>query len=431
MIPSTGLKSACLLAGLFATTSLHAADWPQYRGPNLDGSTSETISARWPATGPKVVWRVPTPGGFSSFTVVDGRAFTVVKRMADGADQEVLIALNADSGKELWSAALGVSKYDGGGDAGTPDNKGGDGPRSTPTVDGGRVYVMSANLQLTCHAADSGKLQWKLDLVKDHGAQNIRWKNAASPLIDGDLIFVAGGGNGQALLGVNKTSGKVAWKGENDLMTHSTPVVATILGQRQVIFFTQEGLVSVAPATGKPLWRYKFRFNVSTAMTPVVAGDIVYCSAGYGVGAGAVKLTKKGAGYGVEEIYRVTGDKPLANHWSSPVLKDGHMYGMFQFKEYGAGPLKCVDVKTGTVKWEKEGFGPGNVILAGNHILALADDGQLVLVQASPAAYQEVARAKILGGKCWSTPVLSGGRIYVRSTTEAVCLDVSSASAAR
>jgi outer membrane protein assembly factor BamB len=202
-------------------------------------------------------------------------------------------------------------------------------------------------------------------------------------------------------------------------------VPATILGQRQVIFFLQSGLLAVEPKTGKELWRYAFDYKISTAASPVVSGDIVYCSAGYGVGAGAVRITKEGAGFKASELYRARGNKPLANHWSTPVLKDGFMYGMFQFKEYGKGPVKCVDIQSGEVKWEQEGFGPGHVILAGDQVLALSDAGELVVFDAKPQGYQERARADILEGKCWTTPVLVDGRIYARSTKEAVCLDVS------
>jgi outer membrane protein assembly factor BamB len=216
----------------------------------------------------------------------------------------------------------------------------------------------------------------------------------------------------------------VAWKAHDEKMTHATPVAATILGQRQVIFFTQSGLVSVRPGDGSPLWRHPFRYSTSTAASPVVSGDIVYCAAGYGVGAGAVRISSKGSAMQATELWRSTGNQPVANHWSTPVAHDGHLYGMFSFKEYGSGPLKCVNLETGKVVWEKEGFGAGNVILAGKQVVALADDGQIVLVEASPKAYTELARAKVVGGKCWSTPVLDGGRLFVRSTTEAVALDV-------
>jgi outer membrane protein assembly factor BamB len=241
---------------------------------------------------------------------------------------------------------------------------------------------------------------------------------------------MAGGGPGQALLALNKNTGATVWKTQDDKMTHSTPVVGSVLGTKQVIFFTQEGLVSVAPANGAVLWRYSFPFNISTAISPVICGnDIVYCSAGYGVGAGAVKITKSGNTFTAKEIYRVTGDKALANHWSTPVYKDGFLYGMFQFKEYGTGPVKCVEAATGKIMWEQPGFGPGNVTVADGKIVALSDAGELVVIAANPKAYTELSRAKILAGKCWSTPVFSGGRVYARSTKEGVCLDVSAKSA--
>jgi outer membrane protein assembly factor BamB len=155
-----------------------------------------------------------------------------------------------------------------------------------------------------------------------------------------------------------------------------------------------------------------------------VAGDIVYCSAGYGVGAGAVRVVKDGDKWTATELFRQRGNK-IANHWSTPVAKDGILYGMFQFKEYGKGAVKGVDIKDGTVKWEQAGFGHGQVILAADKVLAITDAGELVLFEPKPDAYKEVARAKVLDGKCWGTAILSGGRIFARSTKEAVCLDVS------
>lgn len=212
-------------------------------------------------------------------------------------------------------------------------------------------------------------------------------------------------------------------KGFDETMTHATPTPATLHGQRQVIYFLKSGLLSVDPATGVELWRFAFPFRTSTAASPVVAGDLVYCSAGYGVGAGACRVTREGDRWTASPVYRFEGNNPLANHWSTPVLREGHLYGMFQFKEYGSGPVKCVNVATGKVTWEQPGFGPGNVILADGQILALSDDGHLVLIAAEPLRYRELARAKVLAGKCWTTPALSQGRVYARSTQEAVCLD--------
>jgi len=417
------MKYAAHFAGIafLSLCSINAEDWTQYRGPRHDGISNERIAA-WPKGGPKQVWKTPMSAGFSSITEADGIAATLVTRNHDGAPHEFLLAVSADTGKELWAKPLTVAKYDGGGDSGTDNNKGGDGARSTPAFDGGLIYALDAKLGLHCFDARTGAAKWSRELGKETKAPNIRWQNAASPLIHDDLIFVAAGGAGQSLMALNKTDGKTVWKGEDDAITHATPTYGTIHGQPQVIFFTQKGLVSCEPKSGKILWRHNYPFSVSTAASPIIAGDIVYCSAGYGVGAGAAKIEKNGDTWKATEIWRSKGNK-LANHWSTPVLKDGKLYGMFQFKEYGTGALKCVDVATGNELWSEPNFGPGNVTLVGDKILVLGDAGQLVLIQPNPQKYTELARFQAVSGKCWSTPTLSDGRIYVRSTTEGACFD--------
>lgn len=438
MIPIRPLafRAPVALAALLALPTLagaadsRPAGWPAYRGANLDGvSTEKLVATSFPAAGPRALWKTPSPGGFSSFTVGGGHAYTLITREIEGAKRETVVALDAETGKELWASPLGTAKYDGGGDSGTKDNGGGDGPRSTPTLDGNRVYALDARLLLACLDAATGKEIWRRDLVAEHAGRVITWQNAASPVIDGDLVFLAGGGEGQALLGLDKRTGKTVWKGQDDKMTHASPVIATLLGERQVIFFTQAGLVAVKPATGDVLWRQAYPFKVSTAASPVVAGDIVYCSAGYGVGAGAYRISREGGTFKSTELWRTPGK--LESHWSTPVCKDGHLYGIFGTKVYGQAPLECIELATGTRKWSQNGFGPGGVTLVDGHLLILGDAGQLVLAEATPAAYREKARADILDGKCWTTPTYTGGRVYARSTKEAVCIDLNPAVAAR
>ena len=419
------MKARLFLPLLALPLALTAADWPQYRGMMGDAHSPEKIGQLWSGAPPKQVWKSPSEGGFASMVESGGRAFTLSLKEIEGAKQESLVALDAKTGKEAWSAALTFAKYDGGGDSGSNDNKGGDGPRSTPAVQGNLVFALSSQLSLRAFDTATGKPAWTRDLIKEHNGRNIQWQNAASPLLESGLLFVAGGGPGESILALNPKDGSVVWKAFDEKITHASPVPATILGQRQVIFFLQSGLLSVEPRTGKELWRYHFDYKTSTAASPVVWNDIVYCSAGYGVGAGAVKIAKSGTQWTATEIYRLRGNKPLANHWSTPVAKDGYLYGMFQFKEYANGPLKCVEIATGNVKWEKEGFGPGQVILAGDRVVALSDRGDLVAIAADPAAYKELARAHILDGKCWTTPVLANEQIFARSTREAVCVDVS------
>ncbi len=418
------LRTATLALAM-ACLVVRGADWTQFRGPTHDGASAEKISKNWPAEGPAKLWTVPLTDGFSALTVAGGKAFTLVTREADGADQEVCVALDAGSGKELWATPLGIAKYDGGGDSGTPDNSGGDGPRSTPSYDDGRIYTYSSRMVLKCMDAADGKEIWSCDLIHEHNGKNIRWESAASPLIEGGLVFVAAGGPDEALLAFDKKDGHVVWKGESDGLTQSTPVAATILGERQVIFFTQKGLVSVAPATGAVLWRFPFTPHGAVAASPVVSGDLVYCSVAYTVGTRVCKITKSGDGFSATELWSKTGNS-LVNHWTTPVCADGYVYGIYDQAQFGKAPLKCVEVATGEVKWSKGGFGPGGCTLVDGHVLVLSDAGDLVLVKATPDAYTELARSHVLAGKCWNSVAISNGHIYARSTKEGVSLEFSS-----
>lgn len=416
----THLTTALGLALATVAFSAESTDWAKFRGPAGDGTVPALSGAKWSL---KEVWKSPTNLGFSSFAVAGGKAYTLVTGESDGNTGEMLLCLDEKTGKQLWSKPLSViAKYDGGGDAGTPDNKGGDGSRSTPVINGGKVYVIDSMLSVFCFDAESGSQVWNHDVMKDNAGVQIKWHNAASPLIDGDVLMLAGGGEGQALIGLNKNTGKVVWKGEDDKMTHATPILADILGVHQAVFFTQKGLVGVNPKDGDVLWRADFPYKVSTAASPVVFEDIVYCSAGYGVGAGAFKLSKKGNKLSAEQIWR--RENECFNHWSTPVVKDGYLYGMFSFKEYGKGPLACVDIRTGKDMWKEEGFGPGQVILVGDKVVATSDKGEIVVAEANPEKYKEVARKDVLDGKVWSYPILANGKIFARSTVEGVCLEV-------
>ncbi len=339
-----------------------------------------------------------------------------------------MLCFDAASGKPLWSQPVGATIVH--------ENQGNDGPRSTPAVSDGLVYAVGTYLNIACFDAATGKPVWAHDSEKEFGAavqlntKGIKaWGCANSPVVDGNLVFVHCGGKGSAFMAFDKKTGNVVWKGQDDELTHSTPTVATILGQRQVIFFTKSGLASLATETGKVLWRYAFPWNISTAISPVVAGDVVFCSAGYMVGGGACKITKEGDAFKATEIWRHEGSKGpdnVANHWSTPVYYDGYLYGLFGHAEVKTGPMKCVDIKTGKVQWRMDGFGQGGNLLIDGKILMLGAEGQLALIEANPKEYKELARAEPLKGeKCWNAPVVSGGKIYARSTKSLVCLDAS------
>ncbi len=344
-----------------------------------------------------------------------------------GQNQEFCIALDTETGQELWaSAPLGQANYPDGGVG--PD----DGPRSTPSVEGDRVYVLTTYLRLYCLSITNGSVIWSRDIMTEYGSDIINWQSAASPLLEGDLIYVIAAATNQCLLAFRKSDGSEAWKGENDVMTQASPIAATIAGVRQVIFFAKSGLVSVAPTNGAVLWRYPFPFSVSTAASPVVGEDIVYCSAAYGIGAGAVRITDSGGQLTATEVWRFPFVVPLMNHWSTPVLHNGYLFG-FYGQQGSNVRLRCADFLTGTNQWSRPDIGTGGVLFVAGHVLVLQEDGYLLLVKPDPAAYTEVARYRALGSsnsvvgvdvRCWNVPAISNGRIYVRSTTEAVCLDV-------
>ena len=399
-----------------------AESWTQYRGTTGDGRSPASISdTPWAGAGPKILWKVPTPLGFSSFTVSEGRAFSLIAVNGDDSEKdEACIALDADTGRELWRTTLGASDYGrGGGNAGAPGNRGGDGPRSTPVTDGQRVYVYDAHLVLTCLDAADGRQVWQRDIVAELEGRNVKWANGTSPILDGNSIFIAGGGKGASFLAINKDDGSVIWQSGDESMTHATPQIAEVNGVKQVIYFMQSGLVGIDLKTGKELWRTKFPFSTSSAASPVVEKNQVYCSAGYGVGAGLFSIDGDDE---ADEIWFKPNE--LMNHWSTPVVHDGHLYGLYECKKYGKAPLQCVELATGKIKWTERGFGPGNCILVGDKLVVLSDAGKLVIVRARADGYDELAQAEILSGKCWSTPAYADGRVYIRSTEEAACVEV-------
>jgi len=414
------LSTLLFASSVVALTSV--GDWPQYNGAAGDRASSEDLVCKdWSDGAPSVVWRIPTEAGFSSFAVAGERAFTLVG--VEGA--ETLAAFRVEDGVELWASNLSTATYDGGGGAGADGNQGGDGPRSTPSVDGDRVYVFDASLVLHCVDAATGRQVWRRDVRADHKGQELRWQNAASPLVEGDRVLVVGGGSGQSLLAFDKHTGKLAWSTGDELMTHATPIAATIHGRRQVIFYVQSGLVACDPEDGEELWRAEYPYKVSSAASPVVYEDMVYVSAGYGVGAGVFRIQAQDAGFRVETLWQKRNK--LINHWSTPVCHDGYLYGMFSFKKYGEGPLCCVSLETGEIQWTTPGFGPGNVIAVGETLVALSDAGDVVLAKLDPKEYAELARAHLVDGKCWSSPSFADGQLYVRSTQEGVRVDLSQA----
>jgi len=399
------------------------ANWPQYHGPNLDkSSTAGFLSNPSSLANIKILWKEETPFGFSSLTTGKSSAYTLIAREdEDGLIREVCIALDQTSGKVLWQKWLGIANYGhSGGNAGTSSNSGGDGPRSTPSVFQDRVYIYDSSMVLYCLNAQTGDEIWKVDVIKEHEGENIMWKNASSPLLVNDLVIIYGGGPGRSMLGLDQLTGKPRWKKGSEIATHATPALAHIHGHQQVIFLCRSGLVSLRVKDGEELWRQAFPFKVSSAASPVIAGNHVFCSAGYGVGSGLYEIEKKGDKFYSTEVWRKRNE--LVNHWSTPLFYEGNLYGIFGFKEYGEAPLQCVELASGEICWSQDGFGPGNLIRIKNMLMVLSDDGKWVVVEATPKRYIEKIRKKVLQGKCWSTPTVGKNILLLRSTKETVAL---------
>ncbi len=403
------MKRFPLALGLLAATLsvTLAADWPQWLGPDRNGTSPETgLLTDWPAAGPKLLWKVPGGDGYSSVAVAGPRAFTLVQR--EGA--EWAVALDVETGKERWAKKIAPGYK----------NKFGNGPRSTPAIDGGLVYAQSVSGPLVCLRADDGSVVWQHDLLKEFGAKNISWGLSASPLIEGDLVLAVPGAAGAGVAAFHKKTGALAWKLGDDKAAYASPVAVTVGGQRQLIFFTAAGLVAAAPA-GKELWRVPWttEFDCNIA-TPLVVGEHLFVSSGEGVGCALLRLSPGGA---PEVAWESKGPKGvMTNYWATSVAHDGHLYGLsgeFDKKIH----LNCVELKTGKLKWSRPDFGKAALTLADGHLFITTKKGDLVLARATPERYEEKARVGLLGENR-TVPTIAQKRLFLRDRENVYCLDI-------
>jgi outer membrane protein assembly factor BamB len=413
-----------LTISLVVPVAAAAAEWSHIAGPSYDRKSAEKVPANLAVAKPRTVWEISTGGGFSSFVTGNGKAYTIVPVDA----RETAIAVDRKTGKTLWKTPMGSTGYRNGGEKGAPGNEGVDGPRSTPVYAQNRVFVFGGKFDLYALDSDTGRVLWKRELIKEFGGQEIVWSNAASPLVVGDRVLVAGGGAGQAFISFRADNGEVQWKSGSDEPTHSTPTLATIHGQQQAIFLVKRGLVSLDPATGRELWHYPFPHRTSTAASPVVWNDIVNCAAAYQVGGAACQVKRTGDKWETVELWRSPGNDTSA-HWTTAVVHDGYLYGLYGHRDFEKNSMKCIDIRTGKILWEKPGFGPSQVLMAGDRLLATTDFGDVVVVEPNPQAYREISRLKGITGKVWASPALSDGQLLLRSTSKGVCLDLGAAGA--
>ena len=391
---------------LFSLYLVHsaAADWPQFRGPNRDGISTETaVLKTWPGGGPRVFWKIPLGEGFSQVVAVKDRLYVLYGQGSD----EVAAALDAATGKQVWRVRLD-SKY-------MSDQ--GNGPRSTPTVDGGLVYVLSASGKLAALKTANGQTAWQHDLQSEYGATPPQWGISTSPLVEGNLLIVNVGGSGnRSVMAFDKATGKPVWSSQSDGAGYSAPIAVTVRGVRQVIVFTAGAIVSLAPKDGRLYWRVPWRtdWDVNAATPIFFPPDKLFVSSGYDTGAALLQI--KGAGNQVSAV-EVWKNKEMKNQFSSSILHNGILYG------FDNGTLKAIDAATGDERWKQRGMGHGSLILAGGNLVVLSERGTLTLLEATPKEYKELGAIRVLDGKCWTAPALANGRLYLRNETHLIALD--------
>jgi outer membrane protein assembly factor BamB len=389
-------------ASFFLLPFAHALDWPQWRGINRDGISSEKISpASWGKDGPKQLWRKEVGTGVSSVVVRGGHLYT----MGNKGGTDVVFCLDASTGAEIWrhtySQGVEARQFEGG-------------PAGTPTVDGDRVYTLSHEGDLFCLSAASGKVLWSKNLQKDFGGIRQKWGYSGSPLVDGDLVILDAGGPGASTVALDKITGAVKWKAGNDGAGYSSPVAFDLGGVRSIVIFKADALVGLNSANGQELWRYPWqtKYDVN-APTPIVSDNKIFITSGYDTGCALLQV-RPGK---VTEIWR---NKNLRSQLASPVLVQGYIYGIDG--NVGKGELRCLELANGAIKW-KQKIGGGTLIAAGGYLLVLSERGELIVVEASPTNYREVARAQVLGGHCWVTPAVANGKIYCKNNQGSlVCL---------
>lgn len=395
---------SCSDVGALQNNGNDSFEWPRFLGPNANGTSDETGLLRsWPETGPEEIWRIPLGTGYAGMSVSNSRLYT----MDSDETTEYVVCLDAETGETLWRREIGPRFK----------NSYGDGPRVTPTIDGERIYAIGAEGNLIAAQAQTGEIVWQMDIKSRFTFRppEYWWGYTGSPVIENDLLIVQAAGEGEkTLAGLKKETGEVVWTCHNDLAAYSTPTAIDFAGKRQFIFVTGKSVVSVAPETGDIFWRYPWGGHFIKVTTPVfVPPDRIFVSASYGIGAVLLQMQAAGESLTVREVWK---SNIMENHFQTPILLGDFLYG------FDNGTFKCIEAASGTQMWVKRRLGKGSLIYADSMLIVLSDRGQLVLAEANPNAYVELASAQVLSGRCWTPPTLANGKLYLRNQSEMVCL---------
>ncbi len=402
------LFTALTLVSVLTATAA-PGDWPTWRGPKRDGLSTETgLLKQWPAGGPPLAWKATGCGtGYSSVSVADGRVIT----MGDGPDGARVLAFDL-SGKPLWQSE-------------TIGKPGGNypGTRCTPTIADGRVYALGQFGDFVCLDAKTGKVLWSKSLQKDFGGNYAGWNYTESPLVDGKKVVLTPGGKRGTMAALDRQTGDLLWQSKDwtDSAAYSSIVPWEFAGRRQYVQFTESSVAAIDAENGSLLWRAPRRGATATIPTPVLSGDLVFVTSGYGVGCNLFKLKKDTGGIATEEVY---ANKNMVNHHGGVILLGKHLFG-----HSDQGGWTCLDLATGEVAWKNNGVGKGAIAYADGHFYCRSEGGKgtVALIEATPTGYKEKGRfdqPDRSGKNSWAHPVIAGGKLYLRDMDVLLCYDV-------
>jgi outer membrane protein assembly factor BamB len=391
-VPCSAAPAIILLLAIVARGA-RADDWPQWRGLQRNGISAEQgwLDA-WPSGGPRIAWKAQVGLGFSSFVVAQGRAFTLGHAEA----HDTVWCFDAVTGKVVWKhsypAELGDKYFEGG-------------TTGTPTVAGDRLFTLSRWGDLFCFEAASGRIIWSKNVHTETGAPIPDWGFTGAPLVHENLLVLNVGDAGLAL---ERATGKIVWKSGKKIAGYSTPLPIQRGAQHLALLSNGSSYLAVTLPDGKEIWRVRWVTDYGVnASDPIVDGDRMFLCTGYGKGGGLFKL---GAGE-PEPLWKT---KKLHTQLNAAVLFQGHLYGTDGDTSQKAA-LKCLDFATGEEKWVHPGFGSGGLIIADGKLIALSGTGEVSIAPATSAGFTPTARAQVLGGKCWTAPVLAQDLIYCRN----------------
>ena len=388
------LLALIVMAPGWSVTAVTNDTWPQYRGVNRDGISSEKLT--FGADAPETMWKAKVGIGFSSLAISDG----LVYASGNANDQDTLHCLDAKTGKSVWTFSyaqkLDPNLYEGG-------------PNATPTVAGKMVFIMAKDGFTAALDAKTGKVVWQKNLAQELGAHKPQWGFSGSPTVIGRALFLNIGSHGSAY---EAATGKLLWKSGTDAAGYATPVPLSVGKETHLLMFTKDALAGVDAGSGKKLWSFPWTTNYGiNSADPIAFESQVFVSTGYEYGCGLIDISGQ-----PKEVWR---NKNMKNHMNGCVLIAGSLYG------FDMSTLKCLDWATGQVKWEQGTLGKGSLSACNGKLVILSEKGELVIADASPAAYKEISRSQVLSGKCWTSPAIADGRIYCRNAKgDLVCLVV-------